>query len=83
MKSEVLYYEFEVLANALEGAVAQIGFALKNSFDSGEEFVVQGEEEEGHGMGCGDNDKSWGLDGTRCLKWFDGGVSPNGKVSIW
>jgi hypothetical protein len=82
VKSGVLYYEFEVLASDSEGAVAQIGFALKNSFETGEEFVVEGEEEEGHGTGCGDNDKSWGLDGTRCLKWFDGGVSSNGQVFL-
>jgi len=72
VKSGVLYYEFEVLANDSEGAVAQIGFALQNSFEN--------EEDATQGAGCGDNDKSWGLDGTRCLKWFDGGVSQDGQV---
>ena len=59
--SGVVYYELEVLDN--EGGVPQMGFALKD--DCKIAYARTGE-------GCGDNDTSWGLDGTRCVKWFDG-----------
>ena len=42
---------------------AAAGFALKDGLE-----VSSGNT----GEGCGDNDTSWGLDGTRCVKWFDG-----------
>ena len=58
-----MYFEFEVLANQDEGGVAQIGFAFKDGLQISDTPLD---------VGCGDNNTSWGLDGTLCLKWFDG-----------
>jgi len=63
-ESGVLYYEVTVLEGS-EG-IPQIGFSLKDGIERGDGNV---------GNGCGDKASSWALDGTRCMKWFEGETS--------
>merc|ERR1712218_304796 len=59
----VLYYEVEILNK--EG-VPQFGFA------SSEFSTSNGHES----RGVGDDDNSWGVDGTRCCMWHGGMTEP-------
>ena len=59
--SGVVYYEFEVLS--MDGGAPQIGFALKDGLELSYTHL---------GVGCGNNDTSWALDGARHAKLFDG-----------
>ncbi len=61
MTSGVVYYEFEVLS--IDGGAPQIGFALKDGLEISDAHL---------GVGCGNNDTSWGLDGARGVKLFGG-----------
>ena len=59
--SGVVYYEFEVLS--IDGGAPQIGFALKDGLELSYTHL---------GVGCGNNDTSWALDGARQVKLFGG-----------
>ena len=63
-ESGVLYYEVTVLEGS-EG-IPQIGFSLKDGMERDDDRVCDG---------CGDKASSWALDGTRCMKWFEGETS--------
>lgn len=58
--SGVLYYEVDVLG--CDG-VAQVGFSLADGLSQIDEYC---------GDGVGDDEKSWGVDGTRRSKWHNG-----------
>jgi hypothetical protein len=59
--SGVVYYEFQVLS--IDGGAPQIGFALKDGLELSDTHL---------GVGCGNNDTSWALDGARRAKLFGG-----------
>merc|ERR1711904_59930 len=59
VKEGVLYYEIEVLGG---DGIPQAGFASSD-------FAFIDEQT---GDGVGDDQESWGLDGVRKSKWFDG-----------
>ena len=57
----VLYFELKILSIE-DNPTSQFRFALINSVDNTDEHT---------GQGVGDNDKSWGLDGVRVMKWHN------------
>merc|ERR1712072_1653530 len=61
-KAGVSYYEIEVLESQ---GIPQIGFA-SSDFDLTDEYS---------GDGVGDDAKSWGFDGVRQVRWYEGSSS--------
>eukprot|EP00592_Proboscia_alata_P021127 CAMPEP_0194403016 /NCGR_PEP_ID=MMETSP0176-20130528/1689_1 /TAXON_ID=216777 /ORGANISM="Proboscia alata, Strain PI-D3" /LENGTH=734 /DNA_ID=CAMNT_0039200657 /DNA_START=106 /DNA_END=2307 /DNA_ORIENTATION=- len=59
--SGVIYYELEVLEN--ECGYPQLGFAHKDGIKLSNKYS---------GLGVGDNNTSWGVDGNRSIRWHDG-----------
>jgi len=62
-ESGVLYYELEIVKRGDCGNYPQFGFALKDGIDTCDTYTD---------IGVGDNKTSWGVDGDRSCKWFDG-----------